>query len=281
MADIANIQKALSEKRQEVGQRFASIPNIEAGIRSDLFGGDQTLKSLRGNETDKIKELYNHDKRMAETYANPESASYLADPYAREKALSMQSGATAGELSDIRGNISTRKDVLGDALEKALKLLNYGLEASKLEYSGLQDELDTAIKLQEIEERRKEKASGNLNKQKKEAEMAQAIAYLMTQTNSRDEAKQDIGAMAQRYPDSAAEILGLLDMFPEKQTTGISPEEWKLLGVDMGGSPESGASATTVKKVQLVDPRTRDIVEYDGVNDPDYFSDLQKGYMPL
>ena len=134
---------------------------------------------------------------------------------------------------------------------------------------------------QEIEERRKEKASGNLNKQKKEAEMAQAIAYLMTQTNSRDEAKQDIGAMAQRYPDSAAEILGLLDMFPEKQTTGISPEEWKLLGVDMGGSPESGASATTVKKVQLVDPRTRDIVEYDGVNDPDYFSDLQKGYMPL
>lgn len=270
MADINAIQSALSTKRQEIGQRYADIPNIEAKVRSDLFGGDKTLESLRSNETAKIRELYDHDKRLADTYANPESASYMADPYAREKAIAMQSGATAGEISTIQGQIGKRKDILGDALEKAMKLLSYGLEASKFEYSGLQDELNTAMTIQEKEEARREKASGTLEKQKRDAEMAQAINYLLTQTGSREEAKQDVAAMAAKYPSSATQILGLLDLFPESKTSGLSMEDLKML---------QGSTATQPKAtIRLVNPSTRQVTEYDGVDDPDYLEDLQKGY---
>lgn len=273
MPDIAAIQKAISEKRQDIGQRYADMPALESKTRADLFGNDATTNSLRANETAKIKELYDHDKRLADTYANKESPNYMADPYAREKAAAMQSQATAGELSTIQGQIGQRRDILGDALEKAMKLLSYGLEASKFEYSGLQDELDTAMKLQDKEDAKKEKAGGALAKQKKDAQISQAIQYLLSQSGNRAEAMEDIAAMAGQNPDSAQEILGLLDLFPESKDTGLSAKDWELLRGGGGG----GAAA---KPVKLVDPKTRQIVEYDGVNDPDYYDDLQKGYFP-
>ncbi|MEK9207255.1 MAG: hypothetical protein AAB922_02155 [Patescibacteria group bacterium] len=274
MPDIAAIQKAISEKRQDIGQRYADMPALESKTRADLFGNDATTNSLRANETAKIKELYDHDKRLADNYANKESPSYMADPYAREKAVAMQSQATAGELSTIQGQIGQRRDILGDALEKAMKLLSYGLEASKFEYSGLQDELDTAMKLQDKEDAKKEKAGGALAKQKKDAQIAQAIQYLLSQSGNRGEAMQDVAAMAGKNPDSAQEILGLLDLFPENKDTGLSAKDWELL---RGGG---GGEVAAAKPVKLVDPKTRQIVEYDGVNDKDYFDDLQKGYIP-
>lgn len=140
----------MSQKRQEIGQRYAEIPDIESKTRESLFGNDQVLKGLQGNETSKIQELYGHDKVLADRYANPQSEGYLEDPYAREKARAMRFQGTAGELSDIQNQIQTRRDVIGDALERAMKLINYGLEAKKLEMEGLKDEFDKKMQLDDF-----------------------------------------------------------------------------------------------------------------------------------
>lgn len=170
--DYNALMKLMAEKRTDIGTRYAEMPNIEAKTRESLFGNDPVLNNLRTNETSKIQELYSHDKVLADQYANPQSQSYMADPYSREKARAIHFGKTAGELSDIQGNTSKRQDVLGNALEKAMKLLNYGLEASKLEYSGMQDEFDNKMKLDDFALRKSESGKKGASAQDKRGQDA-------------------------------------------------------------------------------------------------------------
>lgn len=139
--DIDALNNLITQKRTELGQRIASTPQVEGQYREQLFGGDKQLSSLYSNEEAKIKELYDHDKRLA-TYADPNSSTYLADPYQREVARAKQHQGTVGELADIQTQRSKRKDVLGDALDRAMKMMEYGLKAQELEYEGLQKDRD-------------------------------------------------------------------------------------------------------------------------------------------
>lgn len=116
------IQRQLIQKQQDIGQRTASMPqNLNTAT-------DPDLQAYRGQHAAKIQELYEADKRLADRYANPESEAYLADPYAREKARSIQSQATAGEISDIMSKIAERKSYLEDSYEKGLKLWQLGFD---------------------------------------------------------------------------------------------------------------------------------------------------------
>lgn len=164
LTTMQQIQNALAQKRTEIGQRYASLPQTEANLRASLYGGDQTLGSLRENEAAKIKELYNHDQQVASTY-QPTSPGFIEDPASKAKYGSMILGNTGGELADIQKGIANRRDVLGDALEKGMKMAMYGLEALKQEYGGLESERDFMQKQKEHEDeialRREEMSNGS------------------------------------------------------------------------------------------------------------------------
>lgn len=146
--DIDQLSSLIAQKRTELGQRIANVPNMEGQYRQELFGNDRQLASLYENENTKIQELYEHDKRLA-TYADPNSPTYMKDPYAREVARAKQHQGTVGELSDIQTQRSKRKDVLGDALDRAMKMLEYGLKAQELELSGLESDRSFAQRQKE------------------------------------------------------------------------------------------------------------------------------------
>ena len=146
---IQALQEALAKKRQEIGQRYASIPQTESNLRASLFGQDQTLGTLRGQEETKLKELFQHDKNVAAQYQTPPEQGQVLDPYIRETQLSQRYGGTMQDLAGIRSNISQRRDVLGDAMAKSMQMLEMGIRAAELERNALKDELDFALKLEE------------------------------------------------------------------------------------------------------------------------------------
>jgi hypothetical protein len=148
MSRATELQKLLSQNRQDLGQRVADIPKTEDNLRAGLFENDQTLNSLRQNQQAKILEMYQHDKTLAQQYANPESNLYLKDPYQRELARSTQFQGTAGELGSINNLIQSRRDVLGDTLDKAMKLAQYGVQAKQLENQLMQQEFENEMKMQ-------------------------------------------------------------------------------------------------------------------------------------
>ena len=148
--DPNKTQELLSQKRTEIGQRYAELPTKFASPADD-----SQLQAMSGQEMDKIKELYEHDKRLAERYANPESEAYLDDPYAREKARATQSQATLGEIGTIQSQREKRKSTLEDALSRGLQLFLAGIQGLEKESDFLQSQIDK-------EDKKKEKKSDTL-----------------------------------------------------------------------------------------------------------------------
>lgn len=139
----------ISQARQEYGQRVAEAPKVAEDLRKMIYGGETGLPALRQQRMGKVQELWEHDRRLAERYANPASEVYLEDPYARERARAMQAQATIGEIGGLEQMIAQREDVLGDMLERGLRVFEAGTRAKQIEYQGLIDELNAAIKIQD------------------------------------------------------------------------------------------------------------------------------------
>ena len=152
----------MREKSKAIGEYSAKAPQTEADLRSSLFGSDQTLGSLRENEADKIKELYNHDKTIASNYQPPEG--FLEDPGAKAQFGSDVIARQGGELADIQKGIANRRDVLGDALDRGMKIFMAGLDALNSEYSGLKDQGNFAMQLKEMAERAEERKQAKADK---------------------------------------------------------------------------------------------------------------------
>ena len=48
--DIDELTKLITEKRSQLGQRIADVPNIEGKYREDLYGNARQLSSMYENE---------------------------------------------------------------------------------------------------------------------------------------------------------------------------------------------------------------------------------------
>ena len=231
----------MGEKRQQIGQRYADLPKIEDNIRSSLFGGDQTLSSLRGNESAKVKELYEFDKGLAVAQQSG-PAGFIDDPASAAKYGSVQLQNRAGELSDIQRGIANRRDVLGDALEKALKMMNYGLEAAKLEYAGMQDELDNKLKIDEFQLRKSEsgrKGSTEADKRSQDAtdqflaDMAADIAAQIAKdptANKKHLIWKWINANEPYFGSSGVNAAALWDVYAKTPGAAAAPAEQEDAG---------------------------------------------------
>lgn len=160
------IQNALTEKRQEIGQRIADLPSTEANVRENLVGSDPALSTLRSQETDKVKELFEHDKAVAAQYTTPPEPGMVLDPYIRELQLTNRYRGTMEDLAGIRQNISTRQDILGSMVEKAMKVFEKAIDAMKFEYTGLEGDLGRALDAE------KPKGGGTSGERAKAAAMA-------------------------------------------------------------------------------------------------------------
>jgi hypothetical protein len=135
----------IAQARQDVGQRIAGIPKFETDLRTEVYGQEQAIPSLRNQISDKIRGLYDADKRAADVYANTQSPMYIRDPYQREKYLSTQHQAELGSIQGLQNLLAGRQDVLGNAIDKGLQIYQAGLEASKWQHGALLDELGAAI----------------------------------------------------------------------------------------------------------------------------------------
>ena len=244
----------MREKSKAIGEYSAKAPQTEADLRSSLFGSDQTLGSLRENEADKIKELYNHDKTIASNYQPPEG--FLEDPGAKAQFGSDVIARQGGELADIQKGIANRRDVLGESLEKGLKIFLMGLDALKYEQSGLQDQFNNEIKLKELTDKATERAITRGDKSKTDTRQKQNDLdadgksfgqmidnKVMTWTQAWNE-------LARRYPEfvkpdgtsdaidatlgGSAKVTGYKEGQPTRTPTGRATPEYKKADTSEG-----------------------------------------------
>lgn len=145
MPTFEELQSLLSKTRQEYGQRVAQLPGYEEKLRQQVYGQEKILPSLRTTRDAAIMQLYDADKRLAGSYANPQSEMFIQDPYKREQLISQQAGDIFQTVSGTTRLAEQRQDVLGDIIDKGLRIFQAGLEAKRNEFNMISEELSRAI----------------------------------------------------------------------------------------------------------------------------------------
>lgn len=191
-----DIQRLLAQTRQDLGQRYAQIPQTISQFPTKAT--DPQYQSLMGNKNQKIMELYEHDKRLADTYANPQSDLYMEDPYARERARAVQAQATGGEIVDIGQQMAQRGNVLQDAMEQSMRLMEYGLRAKELEAQLLQKEFQNLLDLEQLAMQRKESEAKTATTNPDLRAFFDSLMQLQQGAKAGDEAQLLPGAIRQK-----------------------------------------------------------------------------------
>ena len=137
----------IAQRRQEVGQRIAGMPQFQTSLSEAVYGKEKGLPSMREQMSGKIAALYDTDKRLAESYSRPGTDMYIEDPYQRRKVISAQHKQELQEIQSLQNMIANRQDVLGSAIDKGLEIYKAGVDAQKFEYEGLMDELGMKLKI--------------------------------------------------------------------------------------------------------------------------------------
>lgn len=154
-----NVNSVLSA----MGQNISQLQNVPQQVK-DIQGqynvaNDPTVLALRSQQADKIKQLFDHDTQLAQTYfqtqqapgPQPTNPAYtppqqmVVDPTIGMRAATQQNQATAAEMADIGTQIANRKDILTEGLAKAMQLFQFGLEARKMEQEALNTELQASL----------------------------------------------------------------------------------------------------------------------------------------
>ncbi len=158
MPDVNPLIQNIADKAQDVKNTYAGLPTFQDNIQQNLVAPDAGLNSALGGYTDKVAELFAHDNEIATNWntsnvpgtIKPEG--FMEDPYQRalsSASLYAQKGKeTAGALN----LYETRKNFLGNIVDKALKVYEAGIKGKEMDYQAAKDEFDNALKLAQLEE---------------------------------------------------------------------------------------------------------------------------------
>lgn len=164
------IMNQLSQNRKDVGSRIAEIPQMQ-----DRYSpaNDPQYNAIQNAQSDKIKQLFDHDSTMATTYMKPQEAAgphapnytpsedRVVDPMIGLQAANTQIKATANEAVDLGTEKSKRKDVLDSALSKGLSVIQSVIEAKKFEQSSLIEQMNMMLKIKEMEQKNSKESTLN------------------------------------------------------------------------------------------------------------------------
>ena len=141
---------AMESNRKDIGTREAAIPTT---IAQYAPANDSTISALRGQQADKVKQLFAHDQQLAQVYTPMQAApgastgqvtmpdQQIMNPLTGQIAATQQSQNTVGELTDIMTQIAKRKDDLNTSRTDALDLLKTGLSMKQQEQQDIKDQL--------------------------------------------------------------------------------------------------------------------------------------------
>jgi len=187
---VSQIQGALDKSRADIGGYEKNVSDATAQYSPAT---DRQVQDMRAAQSDKIQQLFAHDTKLAQTYfpvqgplgessgnvTQPENMQGVVDPLIGQRAATGQTLATAKELADISTDIGRRKDVLSEGLGKAMQLLQFGLQAKKMEQESFQNELDYLFNLKKFDA---DKATEEAEKAKEEEDLLKYIEMLKALT---------------------------------------------------------------------------------------------------
>lgn len=166
MADPLNtnqLYKNIADKAGEVKSAYLNQPTFQSNIQASVVGGDATLNSTLNNYADKVSELFAHDKSLSTTVTGADTGiapeGFVENPYNRAMKSADLYAQKGSEVASALKTYETRKNLLGDLVDKAVKVYEAGISGKEMDYKQAQAEFDNAYKTATLEEtKRKNRA---------------------------------------------------------------------------------------------------------------------------
>lgn len=152
--DLYNMIAANKAEADKVAALAKGTPTFQENFGSTLRSQDQTLSSAVGNYSDAVAELFAHDKNMAASNTTPSFApeGYVANPMTKE-AYSADLFAQRGQrVASSLKTLESRKALLGDIIDKAVKMYESATKGKQLDYEASKDQFASALQLLQFEE---------------------------------------------------------------------------------------------------------------------------------
>jgi len=150
-----DLYKLIQEKQADIDTQTATLaskqksaPQVEAGLRETVLGGDTLLDQLRNQYSSGVLNLFKYDQEKSKSYLSPEleAKGMVADPMVGQANINAKFNATAATNEEVWKQLDKRKTVLGDTIKSAMDLYNAELEGDKTAISAAESALDAAIK---------------------------------------------------------------------------------------------------------------------------------------
>lgn len=143
---------------QEVKSAYTGLPTFKSNMQASLVGPDAGLNSALGGYTDKVAELFAHDNEIAKNWSTSQVPStiqpegFMEDPYAKAMASSALYAQKGKETASALNLYETRKNYLGDLVDKAVKVYEAGIKGKEIDYQAAKDEFANSLKLMDLAE---------------------------------------------------------------------------------------------------------------------------------
>lgn len=132
---------------ETIKNMYSQLPEQTAQARQNIFGGDTVLSSLQTGFSDKVKELYNYDQAKNNAFSAPATTqggvAMNINPMIGERANQAEFKNAVSAKEDAWQLYETRKNLLGDALDKAVKLLEGNIKMKESERAAAKDTVDS------------------------------------------------------------------------------------------------------------------------------------------
>lgn len=136
-----------------VKQAALNAPTFENQFGTTLREQDKTLSGAIGAYSDKVAELFAHDKYVADNWSTPTTPAsitptgFMEDPYAKAKASANLYAQKGSEVASSLKLLETRKAVLGDLVDKAMKMYDSAVKGKQLDLQAKESEFANSLAL--------------------------------------------------------------------------------------------------------------------------------------
>lgn len=137
--DAGAVKDRIDTLSKQVADGYKSLPTMQDTIAQRVQAEEGFIQPTAEARGKLIQQLMEHDKVVASTYADKNSATFVEDPMARSRIQNSSEAPLWGSVSALGADIATRRALLGDVISRAV-------EAKKAELLAQQAEVDNLWK---------------------------------------------------------------------------------------------------------------------------------------
>lgn len=137
--DAGAVKDRIDALTKTVSEGYKNIPSVQDTLAKKTYEEEGFIQPTAEARGKMLQTLMEHDKAVAENYANKNSSTFIENPMARSAIQNAQEAPLWGTISSLGSDIATRRALLGDAITRAM-------EAKKMEMASQQTELDNLWK---------------------------------------------------------------------------------------------------------------------------------------